>query len=215
MKIKWLGHASFLITSKDNIRIINDPYTAGKGLNYGPINESADIITVSHSHGDHNNAGVVKGSPKVLNEPGSYVVKGVALKTISSFHDETGGSQRGNNLIFCFRVDGMNLCHLGDLGHGLSQQQISEIGPVDVLFIPVGGYFTIDANQATQVEEAIKPKTILPMHYKNPKVDYPITGLEQFLKGKKNIRKLNSSEIEIEKENLAEGPEIVVLESQY
>ncbi len=215
MKIKWLGHASFLITSKDNIRIITDPYMAGKGLNYRPINEAADIVTVSHSHGDHNNAAAVKGSPKTLNEPGSQVIKGVALKTISSFHDETRGSQRGNNLIFCFKVDGMNLCHLGDLGHELSRQQISEIGPVDVLFIPVGGYFTIDAEQATRIVEAIKPKVIFPMHYKNPKVDYPITGLERFSKGKKNLRKLNSSEIEIEKENLEEGPEIVVLESQY
>lgn len=215
MKIKWLGHASFLVTSKDNIRIINDPYTVGKGLNYQPINESADIVTASHNHGDHNNVEVIRGNPKILKEPGSYDVKGIELKTVSSFHDETKGSQRGSNLIFCFRVDGINLCHLGDLGHRLSQQQISEIHDVDVLFIPVGGFFTIDANQAEATVQAIKPRIIIPMHFKNLKVDYPITSLDQFLKGKKNIRKVDSSEVEIKKEELPEEPEIVVLESQY
>ena len=215
MKIKWLGHASFLTTSKDNVKIINDPYTTGNGLNYKPINESADIVTTSHNHGDHNNAGIIKGNPKILKEPGVYVAKGIELKTVSAFHDEAGGGQRGNNLIFCFKVDGINLCHLGDLGHELTQQQISDLGVIDVLFIPVGGFFTIDAKQATEVAQAIKPKVIFPMHYKNSKVDFPIKDVDRFLKGKKNIRSVNSSEIEIRKENLPEEPEIVVLESQY
>lgn len=215
MKIKWLGHASFLITSKNNIKIVTDPYTVGKGMNYNSLNESADIVTSSHAHGDHNNVETIKGNPKILRESGSYSVKDIDVKTIPVFHDEDKGSQRGNNLIFCFKIDGMNLCHMGDLGHKLSQQQISEVGPLDVLFIPVGGYFTIDASQATEIVQAIQPKMIFPMHYKNSKVDYPIAGVEQFLNGKKNIRELNSSEVEIDKETLPVVTEIVVLKSEY
>jgi L-ascorbate metabolism protein UlaG (beta-lactamase superfamily) len=215
MKIKWLGHASFLITSKDDIKVVIDPYTVGKGLNYRPINESADIVTSSHVHGDHNNVGIVKGTPKILREPGSYAVKGIEIKTVSSFHDEAKGSQRGDNLIFCFRVDGMNLCHLGDLGHRLSQQQILEMGTVDALFVPVGGFFTVDANQATEIVKAVKPRITFPMHYKNLKVDYPIAGVDQFIKGKTNVRRLDSSEVEIKKETLPEKPEIVVLQPEY
>jgi L-ascorbate metabolism protein UlaG (beta-lactamase superfamily) len=215
MQIKWLGHASFLITSKDNIKIITDPYTVDTGIKYGPINESADIVTVSHSHGDHSNTGIIKGKPRILKEPGSNAVKGIEVKTVSTFHDDAKGEQRGSNLIFCFKMDGLDLCHLGDLGHKLSVSQLSQIGPVDVLFIPVGGFFTIDAKGATEIVEAVKPKLIFPMHYKNSKVEYPLAGVDEFLKGKKNVRKLNSSAIEIRKETLPEETEIVVLQSVY
>jgi L-ascorbate metabolism protein UlaG (beta-lactamase superfamily) len=215
MQIKWLGHASFLILSQDNTRIVTDPYTVEKGIKYRPIDAAADIVTASHSHGDHNNVAIIKGNPKVLKEPGSSTIKGIEVKTVSAYHDGAKGTQRGNNLIFCFKVEGLNLCHLGDLGHQLGQQQIKEIGPVDVLFIPVGGFFTIDANEATRTVEAIKPKIVFPMHYKNAKAEYPIAGVDDFLNGKKNVRKLNSSTIEIRKEALPKETEIVVLQPEY
>ncbi len=104
----------------------------------------------------------------------------------------------------------MNLCHLGDLGHLLDQSQIDAIGPVDVLFIPVGGFFTIDAGQATAVAQSIKPKLIFPMHYKTPKTDYPIAGVNEFLQDKGNVRKIGSSEIEVSKDNLPAETEIIV-----
>jgi L-ascorbate metabolism protein UlaG (beta-lactamase superfamily) len=212
MKIKWLGHASFLITSKDRINVITDPYTVGNGINYTPISESAEIVTSSHSHGDHNNIRAIKGSPTVLTEAGSQTVKGIGFKAVPVFHDESGGKQRGRNLIFCFRVDGLKLCHLGDLGHRLSPQQLAEIGPVDILFIPVGGFFTIDAEQATEIAQSIHPKLIFPMHYKTPKLDYPIKGVEDFLRGKINIRRLDSNEVEIKENSLPAETEIVVLQ---
>lgn len=214
MQIKWLGHASFLITSKDKNKIVTDPYTVGGGINYKPINESADIVTMSHGHGDHNNAKSIKGNPKILKEAGSYTVKDIEIKTVPVFHDEDQGSKHGKNLIFCFKVDGLNLCHMGDLGHQLNQQQLSEVGQVDILFIPVGGYYTIDAKEATEVVQAVKPKMIFPMHYKTSKADYPITGVDQFLKDKKNIRRLNSSEIEINKDTLPKETEVVILQSE-
>jgi L-ascorbate metabolism protein UlaG (beta-lactamase superfamily) len=212
MRIKWLGHSSFVITSRDNIKIVTDPYTPGMGLNYHPINESADIVTKSHDHLDHNNTRAVKGNPVVLSEAGLQTIKGVDFKAIPVFHDESAGSQRGRDLVFCFKIDGVNLCHLGDLGHRLNYSQVSEIGQVDILFIPVGGYFTIDAKAASDVARSLNPKLVFPMHYKTPKDDYPITGVDEFLRDKKYVLNIKTSEFEVKKENLPQEAEIVVLQ---
>jgi L-ascorbate metabolism protein UlaG (beta-lactamase superfamily) len=213
MRIKWLGHASFLITSQSDQRIITDPYHTDSHLFYNPINESAEIVTMSHGHGDHNNVKIIKGNPKILTEAGTQKIKEIDIKAIPVFHDGNRGSQRGNNLIFWFNVDGLNLCHLGDLGHRLSPELISDIEPVDVLFIPVGGFFTVDAVEATEIAQSIKPKIIFPMHYKTTKTDYPIAVLDEFLKDKKDVRRLDISEIEINKDSLPARTEIIVLQS--
>jgi L-ascorbate metabolism protein UlaG (beta-lactamase superfamily) len=212
MKIKWLGHASFLITSEDGKKIVTDPYTPGRGLSYEPINESADIVTKSHDHADHNNIKAVSGNPAVLVKAGAQTLKGLEIKAVSLFHDESQGSQRGNDLVFCFKIDDLNVCHLGDLGHLLSPEQISEIGRVDLLFIPVGGYFTIDAKAASEVARSLKAKLIFPMHYKTAKADFPISPVDEFLKDKKNVRKLKTSEFEVTKETLPKETEIIVLQ---
>lgn len=209
MKIKWLGHASFLVTSEEGKRIITDPYCVTSGISYAPINESADVVTISHDHEDHNNDRAVKGNPQVIRGDGIRKVKGIEFKGISSYHDAARGSQRGNNIIFCFTVDGINVCHLGDLGHLLSDKQIADIGPVDILLLPVGGYFTIDAKQATAIYQSLKARIVIPMHYKTSKCGYPISKVDEFLKGKENVRNLDSSETEYKKDNL---PEIVVLQ---
>jgi L-ascorbate metabolism protein UlaG (beta-lactamase superfamily) len=213
MRIKWLGHASFLITSELDQRIITDPYHTDSHLFYNPINESAEIVTMSHGHGDHNNVKIIKGSPEILAAAGTQQIKGIEIKAIPVFHDGNRGSQRGNNLIFCFNIDGLNLCHLGDLGHRLSPDLISGIEPVDVLFMPVGGFFTVDAMEATEIAQSINPKIIFPMHYKTPKTDYPIAAVDEFLKNKKAVRRLDISEIEINKNSLPERTEIIVLRS--
>ena len=173
MKIKWLGHASFLVTSEEGKKIITDPYNVLPEISYTPINESADVVTISHDHGDHNNDKAVKGNPHVIRGKGIRRVKGIEFKGIPSYHDAAQGSQRGENTIFRFTVDGINVCHLGDLGHLLNDKQIAEIGPVDILLIPVGGYFTIDAKQATTISQSLKARVIIPMHYKTSKCDSP------------------------------------------
>lgn len=213
MKIQWLGHSSFLITSQDNKKIITDPYTPGRGLSYAPITDSADVVTKSHDHPDHNNTRAVRGNPVVLAQAGVQTVKGLEIRAVELFHDESGGTQRGNDLAFCFKIDGLNLCHLGDLGHRLTQTQISSISPVDILFLPVGGYFTVDAKAASDVARSLNPKLIFPMHYKTSKADFPIAGVDDFLKDKKNVLNLKTSEFEIKKENLPHDTEIVVLQS--
>ena len=212
MKLKWLGHSCFLITSETGLRIITDPYSTVGGINYSPVNEAADIVTVSHNHRDHNNIAAVQGKPEVITGSGTKTAKGIQFKGIASHHDESKGKERGANTIFCFTVDGIRLCHLGDLGHELSREEIAQIGNVDVLLIPIGGFFTIDAKVAAKVGDDLKPKVILPMHYKTSKCDLPITGVEDFLAGKKNVKKLNSSETEFKAGKLPEATEIVVLQ---
>jgi L-ascorbate metabolism protein UlaG (beta-lactamase superfamily) len=212
MKIKWLGHSSFLITSDQGTRIITDPYTVDGAINYAPISEPADIVTVSHSHGDHNNVKTVKGNPQVIKQAGNWTIKGIEFRGIPCFHDSLRGSQRGNNILFCFAVDSINICHLGDLGHLLDEKLRSDIGPVDVLLIPVGGNFTIDAGQATEIAGYLNAKITIPMHFKTAKTSLPIAQIDEFLKGKGNVRRLNSNEIEITKANLPDQAEIVVFE---
>jgi L-ascorbate metabolism protein UlaG (beta-lactamase superfamily) len=209
MKIKYLAHAAFLITSENGTRIITDPYTYSPGMGCSAINETADIVTISHEHGDHNNSGSVKGNPAVVKT--SAEVKGISFKAVATSHDNTGGSQRGKNTVFCFTVDGINVCHCGDLGHELTSEQANAIGKVDVLMIPVGGFFTIDPPTATRVCDQLKPKVILPMHYKTGKSNMPIVGVEEFLKGKSNVVRSNDSEIELVAGKIPANVQIVVL----
>jgi L-ascorbate metabolism protein UlaG (beta-lactamase superfamily) len=214
MKVKWLGHASMLLTSTGGLRIITDPYETGAfGLGYAPIKEKADIVTISHDHGDHNNASSVKGKPSVVKTGGIYKVRGVELYGIGCYHDNSSGKERGKNIIFCFSLDGIRVCHLGDLGHALSLQDQSRIGPVDLLFIPVGGNFTIDAKVAAEVCRALKPRVAIPMHFCNGRCpNFPVARVDDFLVLMKNVEHENASEIELHKESLPEEMKVVVLE---
>jgi len=212
MKVKWLGHSCFLVTSKSGVRIITDPYAVGGGINYSPIEETADIVVVTHGHDDHSNVSAVRGTPEVVEGSGTKTARGIQLKGIATYHDAFQGEQRGPNTVFCFAMDNVRLCHLGDLGHMLSPEQIAEIGAVDILFVPVGGFYTIDTPVASQVCDKLKPKVVIPMHFKTPKCAYPIAGAEDFLKGKKNVRKVGGSEVEFELERLPAATEIVLLQ---
>ncbi len=210
MKIKWLGHAAFLITSDAGVKIITDPYATSANLTYREITESADIVTVSHEHGDHNNVAAVSGNPQVVK--GAAGIKGIKFSATSTYHDAAGGKQRGNNTIFCFEIDRIRLCHLGDLGHPLSDQQMAELDRVDILLIPVGGFFTIDAKVATEVCGRLSPKVIIPMHYRNERCpNFPVAGVDDFLKGKKGVKKLDTSEAEFKQGELPATTQIIVL----
>ncbi len=210
LKIKWLGHATFLITSSTGVRIITDPYATSSRLTYGEIEESADIVTVSHDHSDHNNIVAVGGNPEVVR--GTDEIKGIKFKGIPAYHDESQGKERGNNTIMCFEVDGIRVCHLGDLGHPLSDEQVADMGKVDILLIPVGGHFTIDATVASQTCDQLKTSVIIPMHYKTDKCDLPIAGVDEFLEGKRNVSRLNTSEVEFKSGELPAETQTIVLQ---
>jgi L-ascorbate metabolism protein UlaG (beta-lactamase superfamily) len=215
MKIKWYGHAAFLITSDQGVKIITDPYESGAyggQLAYGQIKDQSDIALTSHDHADHNDTKSLPGSPQIVKSSGSKTVKGISFKGIPTYHDSSKGSERGTNTIFTFSVDGIRICHLGDLGHILSEKELAEIGPVDILLIPVGGYFTIDSKEATRVAEQLKAKVLIPMHFKTEKCGFPIAPVEDFLKGKPNSRRPGTSEVGFDKTTLPHQMEVVVLE---
>jgi len=214
MTIKFLGHATFLITSEDGVRIITDPYEPGGfggTFRYRPITDEADIVTVSHDHADHNYVAGVPGNPVVVTE--STEVSGISFRAIDGYHDDAQGAERGPNRIFCFEVDGIRVCHLGDLGEPLSAEQQAAIGEVDVLLIPVGGHFTIDAQGATQAIDQLQPAVIIPMHFKTPKVDLPIGPVDDFLAGKQNVEDAGTSQITVCADEIGEGAQIIVLEA--
>jgi len=215
MKIKWYGHAAFLITADQGVKIITDPYESGAyggQLAYGKIKDQSDIALTSHDHADHNDTKSLPGSPQIVKNSGSKTVKGISFKGIPTYHDSSKGSERGTNTIFTFSVDGIRVCHLGDLGHILSEKELAEIGPVDILLIPVGGYFTIDSKEAARVAEQLKAKVLIPMHFKTEKCGFPIAPVEDFLKGKPNSRRPGTSEVAFDKTTLPHQMEIVVLE---
>ena len=213
MKVKWLGHSAFLITSEEGVKIITDPFEPGTfGVNYGKIEEAADIVVVSHEHPDHNYVKGVPGSPQVIRGAGGHQAKGIEFTGIASYHDDSGGSQRGPNIMFCFTVDGVRLCHLGDLGHQLSDKQLAAIGEVDVLLTPMAGNFTLDPAGAHRVADQVQPRVVIPMHYQTDKcLTFPVSDVEPFLANKANVKRIDASEVEFKSGQLPVATEIVVL----
>jgi L-ascorbate metabolism protein UlaG (beta-lactamase superfamily) len=209
MKIQWFGHSCFLITSSDGKRVLTDPFSPGIGYTVPSV--EADVVIVTHSHSDHNNVSAAKGDPEIVKTEGESSAVGISFLGVSSFHDDSGGSQRGKNIIFVWEMDGVRLAHLGDLGQQeLTADQVAEIGKVDLIFIPVGGNYTIDAKQATKVMEQLSPKLVFPMHYKTDVVNLPIASVDGFLAGKDNVEKVGKNFVVVEE--LPEKVKIIVLE---
>ena len=179
MDINWLGHSCFRIKGKQAV-IITDPYPPDSG--YSPGKLTADIVTVSHQHPSHSYVQGVSGEPKLVIRPGEYEISGVLIIGIPTFHDAEGGGKRGKNTVYLMEVDGITVCHLGDLGHVLTAEQIEEIDDVDMLLLPVGGVSTIDAPMAAEVIRQLEPKVVVPMHYKTPALTRELGSVEKFLK---------------------------------
>jgi L-ascorbate metabolism protein UlaG (beta-lactamase superfamily) len=214
MKAKWLGHSAFLLSAADNTRIITDPYVAGSydgALGYGAITETADGVSVSHDHPDHSGQDALPGNPKLVRGLGEHSVGSVTIKGFRTWHDASKGAQRGENTVFVYEIDGLRVCHLGDLGHLLDEKTAGDIGQVDVLMVPVGGFYTIDAKEATEVARLLGAKVVIPMHYKTGKLGFDIAGVEGFLSGKDNVKRIGGPEVEITKDNLPPEPEVWVL----
>lgn len=209
MKLRWIGHSCFLLMSSKGVRVLMDPYKSSIGLNMPMV--EADILTMSHDHMDHNNKDAVKGYHKALNKPGKFEENGVAILGIATAHDDKGGAQRGGNVVFKVTADGISICHCGDLGHPLTAEQLEDIGHVDVLLVPVGGFFTIDAKMAAEVVGQVSPRVIIPMHFKVPGLGYPIQGVEPFINLMGKFKKISSTEIELSPGSLAEYSGVAVL----
>jgi len=216
MEITYLGHSSFKLKGSGGT-VVTDPFDSYVGFNMP--SSSADIVTVSHDHKDHNNTKPVGGTarrkkPFVVNHPGEYEVGGISVFGVKTAHDDNGGVERGDNTVYSILIDGVKVCHLGDLGHELTQNQLSEIGSVDVLLCPVGGVFTIDPKMAVKTIQALEPSYIIPMHYKTPEHDTNVFGelntLEEFLK-EYGAEVTPEAKLSTTKERLPEETELVVL----
>ena len=217
MKITWLGHSSFLVESRDGTRIITDPYESGSydgAVGYRPIDEQADIVTVSHDHADHNAVEAVTGAPETVRGPDSRTVKGVPIKGVATFHDGNKGQDRGRNTVYVIEVDGLRVGHLGDLGHPLSDDEAKAVGEVDVLLAPVGGYYTIGPEEAKSVAESVGASIIIPMHYKTDALGFPIQPVDDFLKLMDKVERVGSRTVELGKEDIEPAPKVIVLDYQ-
>jgi L-ascorbate metabolism protein UlaG (beta-lactamase superfamily) len=177
VQITWLGHSMFLVEG-DGVSLVTDPYDDRIGY---PLHEvEADIVLISHGHGDHSNRELVRGEPIVVTEGKPQTVRGVSLYGVPAWHDANRGAERGGNLVFTWKMGGMDLMHLGDIGHIPDRDLAAHLGSPDLLFIPVGGLFTIDAEAAARVVDLLAPRIVIPMHYKTRDCLLPISGVEEF-----------------------------------
>lgn len=182
MKIKWLGHSSFLLTESTGITVLTDPFDP-KMVGYEFNAPSVDIVTVSHGHADHNYLEGVGSKKQVYDAAGKFEYEGrVHVTGIQSFHDDADGAKRGENIIYKFGMDGVNICHMGDIGEPCSPELIERLLPVDVLMIPVGGNYTVDAELAKEYVDRLMPQIVIPMHYKLKHCELDIDKVEPFIR---------------------------------
>lgn len=212
MKIKWFGHSCFRITAENGTKIVMDPYHNMLGYKLPEID--AHIVTTSHNHGDHNNVGAVKGDFVHIKDSGVFSQKGIDFKGVQTFHDNVSGAKRGKNIVYIFNIDGLNVCHCGDLGHLLSPEQIKEIGKVDILLLPIGGRAVLDASSATEVMNQLNPVVVIPMHYRTKAFGvfgFIFEKVDTFITVSKKEAK-NYKELDVNVSNINDLPEIAVLQ---
>jgi len=213
MEITWLGQACFKLEGKDSTLVI-DPFDPTTGLKL-PKSLSANLLLITHEHHDHNYRQGVSGNPYEINSPGEYEVAGATVTGITAFHDKKNGEERGKITIYLMEFEGIKICHLGDLGQDLSDDEIDKLGTVDILMIPVGSTYTIDGEEAAKIVGEIEPKIVIPMHYKIPGVNTPLE-LEPVDKFQKKFEGKVEQEdkLKIKAANLPQELKVVVLKSQ-
>lgn len=217
MEISYLGHSSFKLKGKKGT-VVTDPY--GDYVGFSLPSASADMVTVSHDHPDHNNVKKISGTarrerPFIVDTAGEYEVAGISVFGVPTFHDANQGVERGSNIVFTVLLDEVRICHLGDLGHELTNEQVSAIGAIDVLIVPVGGHFTINPAQAVKTIQTLEPSYVIPMHYRttehDEKVFADVVMLETFLK-EYGASPTPVVSLSVDKQKLPEETELVVLQ---
>jgi L-ascorbate metabolism protein UlaG (beta-lactamase superfamily) len=179
VEITWLGHSCFRIRGRE-ATVVTDPCPPSTGYNIGK--PTADIVTLSHAHDNHSYVKAIAGSPVVINRPGEYEIHGAFVTGVATYHDDKKGAERGANVSFVIEMEDVRVCHLGDIGHAPTPDQVEEISGVGVLLIPVGGSTTIDGAAAAEVVNLIEPRIVVPMHYKTEVIKDDLGPLDRFLK---------------------------------
>ncbi len=211
MEIDWFGHACFRLRGRDGV-VITDPYSKEIGLSFA--RPRGDIVTVSHEHPGHAYAQGVKGDPKVITGPGEYEIKNIFVSGIRTAHDKKNGKERGANTVYVFEMDGLTICHLGDLGHVPVQAQTEAFGNVNILLIPVGGVSTIHAGDAAEIVGQLEPQIVIPMHYAHPDLNFKLDPATKFFKemGIKPSDPVPS--LKVTKDSLPSTTQVVLLEAR-
>lgn len=207
MIVKWRGHASFLIQTANN-KIITDPFD--EKLGYPLSLSEADIVTCSHNHWDHNGVETIQGQPEIIRGTNTYDANGVFIQGFHSYHDNNMGKDRGSNTIFKITTENISILHCGDLGHVLSAKQSQDIGVVDILMVPVGGKFTVDAAGAHEIVRMLAPRIVIPMHYYTPHLSFKLTPVEEFASGYDRV--IKKPFLEVKKESLEGDMKIIILD---
>ena len=211
MEISWLGHSCFQLRGK-NVTLITDPFSPQLGRSLGKI--SAPIVTISHNHPGHNFAGGVDGDPRIVRGPGEYEISDVLITGVSSYHDNKHGQELGRNTIYIIHMDDLIICHLGDLGHILQEEQLEEVADADMLLVPIGGQHTINAAQAAEVISQVEPHIVIPMHYSPPIGDVP-NPLDKFCR-EMGIEAINPQpKLSITRSALPAETQVVILSIRF
>ena len=179
MEITWLGRSCFRLRGRD-AAVVMDPCDKSTGYNIGKL--TADIVTVSHDHPAHANVAAVTGTPRVVQGPGEFEISGVLIMGVRTYHDGEKGAKLGKNTAFVLELDDVRICHLGDLGHVPTPEQVEDLSGVDVLLAPVGGNCTIGAAAAAETVSLLEPKLVIPMHYQTSADKADLEPLDRFLK---------------------------------
>jgi L-ascorbate metabolism protein UlaG (beta-lactamase superfamily) len=211
MTITWLGHSCFKIQDKETA-VITDPYD--KSIGFKMPRASADIVTMSHDHLGHHSAGEVNGAngdPFIISAPGEYEVKGVFVYGMNFYHDKNEGKDKGKITAYKIEMEDISILHLGDIGHTLSEEQVSKIGNTDILLIPVGGESTINAKEAAEIINQLEPRIVIPMHYKVQGLKFDLDPVDKFLKEVGATKAESMPKLKISKKELPQDETKVIL----
>ena len=209
MEISWLGHSCYRIRGRQTT-VITDPYSPGLGYSLGK--PTASIVTVSHQHPGHSYTQGIGGNPRPITGPGEYEISNILIIGVATFHDDDRGKIRGKNTVYLIEMDEIAICHLGDLGHVLTNEQVEELGNVDVLLLPVGGVSTIDATMAAEIVRQLTPKVVVPMHYKTQALNWELEPVERFLKEIGALEVIPQAKLSLTKSNLPDSTQVFLLE---
>lgn len=214
MIIEWIAHSCFKVRLQSGTELLFDPFD--ESIGYSCVNTTADIVFVSHNHADHNYIKNIKGDYTLVNTPGAQQIGPVNILGIPTFHDKCQGAERGNNIAFRVEAEGLTLLHMGDIGHLPDEDFYEAIGNVDILFIPVGGLYTIDADEALAICKRIDPNLIIPMHYKTLFLEMDVDSVYRFTDAAGRYfdrSRLGSNSFEITADNKKKRTRIIVMEN--
>jgi L-ascorbate metabolism protein UlaG (beta-lactamase superfamily) len=220
LNIKYIAHSCFLITAETGTAILMDPFDDFEGFGKPVIN--AEVAVVSHNHGDHAAYSLVAGSCEVISGSGKHFSGGINFEAFPAMHGSpdyvSGDTWHGEVNCYRFEIDGIRCLHLSDIGQPFDDETIKRIGSIDVLFVPIGGHYTLCPTRAFELSQKIGAKITIPMHFHIPGQDrdkYPLKSLEDFTSGKRNVKNIRTGETEINLENLPKTPEIWAITPQY